>query len=58
MSNPAEVPAKLGQEAGLHPVGHQPIEDVARNLDEPTAAGRNAKNIDELTHRVVRFRRC
>jgi hypothetical protein len=48
------VPAKQGQEPGLHLMRLQPIQDIARNLDEPPATGRNRKNIDELAHFKVR----
>ena len=48
------VPAKQGQEAGLHSAGLKPIEDVTGHLDEPAAAGGNSKSIDELAHGVAR----
>jgi hypothetical protein len=50
------VPAEQSQEPGSHVVGPQPIEDLARNLDEPAPGGRNWKDRDELTH--VGFRCC
>jgi hypothetical protein len=44
------VATKQGQEPGLQPARPEPIQDIARNLDEPSATGRNQKNIDELAH--------
>jgi hypothetical protein len=44
------VPTKQGQKPRLHLMRLEPISDIAGNLDEPAATGRNRKDIDELAH--------
>jgi hypothetical protein len=48
------VPAKQGQKPGLDRMRLEPIPDVTRNLHEPAAASWNRKNINGLSHRVIR----
>jgi hypothetical protein len=47
------VPAKQGQKPGLDRMRLEPIQNVARNLEEPAPASGNRKNINGLSHRVI-----
>jgi hypothetical protein len=51
------VPTKQGEKAGLQPVRLEPIQNIARNLDEPAVTRINRNNINELTHLNARCRR-